>query len=146
MMGALQDEITSDPLNSGYGAMLPDQPGHVVAMLNAPTQTMVRERFITARGILAEVEGGAHILDKLEAIAPNVPEVKWAMRFLIGETGIDIGHPRTRALLQVLADQGVLTQAEADNVLALAVQPASRAEVLGIAPVTEDALRADGVI
>ncbi|MEY8688452.1 MAG: hypothetical protein AB9M53_01050 [Leptothrix sp. (in: b-proteobacteria)] len=142
----LASEIQNDPIGLGYAALLPDQPGHVVELMNARTQTMVRERFVTARGILAEVPGGAQILDKLEAVAPAVPEVKWALRFLVGELGIDIGHAQTRALIQALADQHVLTADDAAALLALAVQPASRAEVLGLAPITEEALRAAGVL
>lgn len=145
-MSALAAEIADDPLGLGYAQHLPDCPGIVVDLLNARTQSAPQPRMVTARGILADVAGGAQILDKLEAMAPVVPEVRWAMKFMVGDQGIDIGHPRTRALIDALAQQGALTRGEADDLLALAVQPCSRADLIGRGTVTEADLRAAGVI
>jgi hypothetical protein len=145
-MTTLADEIADDPAGMGYAQHLPDCPGLVVDLLNARTQMAPQSRMVTARGILADVAGGAAILDKLEAVGAQVPEVRWAMKFMVGDQGIDIGHPRTRGLVQALGAQGVLTQGEADALLALAVQPCSRADLIGLPTVTEADLRSAGVI
>lgn len=140
----LQAELQGDPADLGYAAHLPDAPGQIVDLLNAPTQTMVRERFVTARTVLAELDNGATILDKLEAAAASTPAVKWAMRFMLSDPGIDVGHPRTQGLLEQLAVAGVLTVDEASDVQMMALLPASRAEALfgAGARITEDDVRA----
>ena len=145
-MSALAAEIADDPMGLGYSQHLPDCPGLVVDLLNARTQPAPQSRMVTARGILADLPEGAQILDKLEAIGAAVPEVRWAMKFMVGGEGIDVGHPRTRALINALAQQGALTRGEADDLLDLAVQPCSRADVIGLGTVTEADLRAAGVI
>lgn len=128
----------------GYAAFVSDAPGQVVNLLNQPTFTMVKSRFITARTILAELGiAGAIILEKLSgfvALDPTTlpPEAqalrvatKWAMRFIESEgLGIDIGHPNTVAILDGLQAAGVLTIDEANAAKGLAIQPASRLEVL----------------
>jgi hypothetical protein len=143
-MSILSDEITNDPEGKGYAALLPEQPGRVVELLNAYTETKVKTRLITARGILSDYPGGpvgaATVLDKLEAAAPNVPALKWAWKFITAE-GIDIGHAATQGMLDTLATANVLTTTEATNLKALALQPASRAEVLGLPTITEELLR-----
>lgn len=139
-MTALSQELAADPAGLGYAAHLPDSPGLVVDLLNAPTRTAIKPRFVTARGVLAEVDGGAQILDKLEALSAGVSEVKWAMKFLLTD-GIDVGHPRTRALLDQLAAGGGITADEAGALKALAIQPVSRAEELGLGVITEADVR-----
>lgn len=139
---SLASELLYDPATLGYSQWRPDAPGKIVELINARTFTMEKTRMVSARTVLAEVEGGAAILDKLEAAAGAVTEVKWAMRFMTGEEGIDIGHPRTRGLLDQLALGEVMTQDDADALKAMAIQPASRAEVLGFQRVTEADVRA----
>lgn len=143
-MSILSDEITNDPTGKGYAAFLPDQPGKVVDLLNAYNETKVKARMITARGILSDYPGGpveaATVLDKLDTAAPTIPALRWAWAFIKGE-GIDIGHPATQAMLDTLATATVLTSTEAANLKSLAVQPASRAEVLGLPLITEKILR-----
>ncbi len=143
-MSVLSDEITNDPAGKGYAAFLPDQPGRVVDLLNALTETKHKARMITARGILSDYPGGpvaaALVLDKLEAAAPSVPALKWAFGFLKTE-GLDIGHPATQGMIDQLATASVITADEAANLKALSLQPASRAEVLGLPVITEQILR-----
>lgn len=143
-MSILSDEIDNDPTGKGYAAFLPDQPGHVVELLNAQTETMVKTRMITARGILSDYPGGptaaATVLDKLDTAAPNIPALKWAWTFIKGE-GLDIGHSATQGMLDSLATASVITTTEADNLKSLAVQTASRAEVLDLPFITERILR-----
>jgi hypothetical protein len=139
-----------------YAPYLPDDTPAICALLNALSTTMVKEKFVTARSVLASLGApGAVTLTRLEEFAatpmPSDPpvaamhcSVKWAMRFLAGETGIDVGHATTRGLLDALVTATVITQAEADAIKALAVQPASRAEVLfgAGARVTDSDIRA----
>lgn len=135
-MSVLSDEINNDPLNRGYAQHIPDSPGVISDMLNSIDYTMVKTKFVTARGVLAEYgSAGAAVLDKIDAAGASDSAVKWAMKFVTSEPGIDVGHPTTRSLLNGMVPT-VLTQAEADMLLNMAVQPASRAEVLGIGYVT----------
>lgn len=94
----------------------------LAAALNAEGFTAPQQRFITARAVLAGCADGAQILDKLEAAASVSSEVKWAVRFLGLDAGIDIGDPYAQATLDKLALGNVLTPAEAGQVKTLAFQ------------------------
>ena len=130
----LKPEIVDDPLFQGYSAFLPDSTGWVANMLNERKFQAVKTRMVTARGIMASYgigpTQGALFLDKLESLSANIPALKWAMKFLQQETGIDVGEPATQIMLTSLIGVGGITQAEVDGVKAMAIQPASRAEVL----------------
>ena len=135
-MSVLSDELNNDPLARGYAQYIPDNPGALAQMMNAADYTMVKTKFVTARGVLAEYgEAGASVLDKIDAAGASDSAVKWAMKFVTSEPGIDVGHPTTRSLLNGMVP-AVLTQAEADMLLNMAIQPASRADVLGLGYVT----------
>jgi hypothetical protein len=138
-MSTLQTELTTDPLNRGYAQHIPDCPGILVNLLNEPVYQKHKTRFVTARTVLAEVAGGAEILDKLELAAQSNSAVKWAMRFVTTD-GIDVGYLGTQQLLDSLVGT-TLTQAECDAIKNLALQSASRAEVLGLGYVTEQQVR-----
>jgi hypothetical protein len=125
----LKIEISS----AEYAGKSDDQ---VAAILNDPRLQAVRSRFITARSMLAELPSAAVILDKLEAAAAIISAVKWAMVYLKGDTGIDVGHPGTIAQLDALAAAGVLSSDEAAAVKNMALQPASPAELLGLGTVS----------
>ena len=131
-LSALADEIRNDPLGLGYAAYLADAPGRVVDLINAPTQTMIKSRYVTARTILAECADGAAILDALQAIAQNVSAVKWMMVFLQQNSGMDAGHPRTVANIDALVVGGALPATFAGQIKDMVRQPAGRAEALGL--------------
>lgn len=130
----LKQEIVDDPLSQGYSAFLPDSTGWVANMLNERKFQAAKTRMVTARGIMASYgigpTQGALFLDKLESLSANIPALKWAMKFLQQETGIDVGESATQIMLTSLIGVGGITQAEIDGVKAMAIQPASRAEVL----------------
>lgn len=130
----LKQEIVDDPLFQGYSAFLPDSTGWVANMLNERKFQAFKTRMVTARGIMASYgigpTQGALFLDKLESLSANIPALKWAMKFLQQETGLDVGEPATQTMLTSLIGVGGITQAEVDGVKAMAIQPASRAEVL----------------
>jgi hypothetical protein len=141
-MSSLQSELQNDPLNRGYAAFISDAPGVLAEMMNARIYSMAKEKFVSARTVLAEHGvAGAQILDKLESASSSNSAVKWAMRFVTQDAGIDIGHPTTRSLLDSMIPAGVLTQAEVNLLKDMAIQPASRAEILGIGYVNEQDVR-----
>lgn len=130
----LKAELQADPAGRGYVAHVPHAPGALADLLNAQSTTLAKSRMITARGIMASYglgpAAGAAFLDKLEVLASSVPAIKWAMKFLQTEAGIDVGEPATQAMLTSLVGVGGITADDVNGVKAMALQPASRAEVL----------------
>lgn len=141
---ALSAELVNDPYGKGYATLLPDSPGSVAELLNAQTESMPKSRMLTERGILASYGlgpvAGSAFLDKLDTIAAsgaeNTAPLKRMMKYLYGESGVDIGDAATRDQLDALVEAGGITQVEAAGIKAMAIQPASRAEVLGLPFVT----------
>ena len=133
-LAQLKTELQTDPAGLGYAPHIPHAPGMLAVLLNAKASTMAKSRMITARGIMASYglgpSAGAAFLDKMESLAANVPAIKWALKFLQTEAGIDIGEPATQLMLTSLIGVGGITADEVNGVKALALQPASRAEVL----------------
>lgn len=129
---ALKTEILTGPLAA---ELVGKSDNEISDVLNDMRYTAVKSRFITVRTMLAELAGTGAIIDKLDVAAASIPEVREALRYLRGETGIDVGHPGTIAQLDALVAGGVLTNDEAESVKAMAMQPISRAELLGWQPV-----------
>lgn len=144
-MTTLSDELANDPMGLGYAQWLPNSPGMVVQLINAPSFAMVKSLMMSERGILAQYPDGPvaadAVLTKLDTFAqtqqPLASVVKRALRFLGDPEGIDMGSPATQAMLDAVQQAGVLTADETTKLKALAMQPASRAEVLGLGMVTE---------
>lgn len=95
----------------------------LAAILSAG-RTSIQSRFVTARTILAEVSGGAALLDKMQNLGSTLPAVRYAMTFLNQESGIDIGHAATQGMVDQLVGGGALTASEGAALKNLAVQPA----------------------
>ena len=96
-----------------------------IAALVSAGRLSVQSRFVTARTVLAECGMlGASILDALEAAAAGNSAVKWAVRFLGQDSGINVGDPTTQYMIDQLAEGGVLTPDQASALKNLAVQPA----------------------
>lgn len=132
----LKDEISNGPLAAECAAEGTDEG--IAALLNrADTQHAV-ETWINARTLLAELGAsmGATILDKLEAAAGQSSPVKWMMKFLCTDTGIDIGHPNTQGQIDTLVTAGVLTEAEGTALKNMAVKECSRAQIVGLGTVS----------
>lgn len=129
-MGTLEEELASDPLGMGYATMT---DGELEAVLNAKTRTRIVEARVGYGAILSALgaSAGAALLDALEATAGSNSPVKWAMRLLAADN-LDIGNLTTRAQIDALAAAGVMTAAQATTLKALAEQPCSRAEELGV--------------
>jgi hypothetical protein len=142
----LSDEITLDPTGKGYANYLPDAPGVVCDLLNTPTETMAKERWVTALTILSKCELGVSIIRKLKALESQDAVVEVAWNRLNGDPGLNVNDPATRMYLDQLVREDELTAEEVAQLKALAMQPASRAEVLGLPPVTEIDLIEAGVV
>lgn len=131
----LKNEILNGPL---AGEFVDKSDDEIAAILNSPRYPMIQSRFVTARTLLAELTNGAALLDKLTAIATQVSAVKWAMKFLESEGGIDIGHPSTQAQIDALVTGKALTIAEGEELKSLAITNVSRAEIVGLENVSYD--------
>lgn len=145
-MSVLSDEITNDPTGKGYATFLPDQPGHVVALLNDQTETMYKSPNMVTERTIMELPPtlSRSILTKFRAFATQDILVEKAVNFLGKPEGIDGGHPNTHAMLDQLALVPAPNGFTAEEVTALknlSLKPASRAEVLGLPYITEEILR-----
>jgi len=101
----------------------------IADIFNASSGTRLVERYENAIGIMSALGAvtGAAILEKLDQAKAGIPALKWAMLAMDDPQGINLGDPETQAMLDDLATGGVITQAEADAVKALAIQPSSLA-------------------
>lgn len=129
-MGTLTEELASDPLGMGYATMT---DGELEATLNAKTRTRLVSTQIGFGAVMSALgaSAGAALLDTIEVAAVSNSPVKWAMRLLAADN-LDIGNLETRAQIDALAAAGVMTEAQAATLKALAEQPCSRAEELGL--------------
>ena len=101
----------------------------IAAIFNLPTGTRLVERFENAIGIMSALGAvtGATILEKLDQAKASIPALKWAMLAMDDPQGVNLGDPETQDMLDGLATANVITQAEADAIKALAIQPSSLA-------------------
>jgi hypothetical protein len=104
-------------------AALPDW--QVAAILNAPDSSLPEilelvPRMIGPGTIMNELgaAAGAAALDALEALAAQVPHVKWAMILMKGG-GLDVGSAVVREQIDGLVPAQIITQAQADQLKAL---------------------------
>jgi hypothetical protein len=140
----LKNELKTDPYNLGYSAYLLVSNGIVCDLLNSNKFTMPKTKYASARSILSGAclgaINGAAFLEKLVALAPSVPAIKWALIFLQTEAGVDVGDPAAQDMLTQLTGMGGITPTEVQAVKNLAMQPASRAELLfGVGTILEEA-------
>jgi hypothetical protein len=134
---SLRDEIHSDPTGKGYATFLPASPGTVAAMLNAPTETMVKTIHSTTGQAWAAAGPYAAIVDA----SNNVSHPCRASCLVLRDTfasGVDISLDRADmiGMLAAWVAAGICTAAQRDDLLEKATQPASRMEKLGLPPAT----------
>ena len=127
----LRDEILARP---DCAAAVDARDLDAIAALVSVGRTSVQPRFVTARTVLAECGvHGPDILGALEAAAAGNSAVKWAVRFLGQDSGINVGDPATQYMIDQLAAGATpaLSAEQAAALKNLAVQPApvSRLEV-----------------
>ena len=94
----------------------------LAAALNAEGLMAPRQRFITARAVMAACPGGIDILDALENASAN-RAVSWALKFLGQEAGLDIGDPFTQGMVDQLVQGHVLTDEQGNALKAMSLQP-----------------------
>lgn len=101
----------------------------IADIFNAPVDTRLVERFENAIGIMSALGAvtGATILEKLDAAKGQIPALKWAMLAMASDVGLNLGDPETQQMLDAMVVANVITQAEAESVKSLAVQPSSLA-------------------
>lgn len=140
----LADELKTDPLARGYASHLPDDPQRAVDLLTAPVFSMPNT--ITAGQALMWAATGplASITDTSNNI--NSPLRSSCLAFLLAmKAGRDVHMEAANVRLQLdaWAQAGLITAQERDALVALATQPASRANIIGIpAPDTRDIINA----
>lgn len=134
---SLKSELIEDPAGLGYAEHRPHAPGALADLLNkVGTGLVVREYWLTDRALVADIvpaHGTAmsdSILTKLEqADASSKTVERMVSRLYNDARGLNFGDEALRAMLSSWAGV-VLTQAEADALLALPMRNGSRAEVL----------------
>lgn len=95
----------------------------LAAALNAEERRESGERYVTLRTILAECTNGRSIVGALRQAAVSDAIVEESLNFLRSDSGFDVGHPETAVDIDRLVTAGVLTQAWADQMKALALRP-----------------------
>jgi hypothetical protein len=142
----LDDEVATDPTGKGYAALLPDQPGHVVDLLNALTETMRKERLITNL-TLSSVLGvtlARSIRTKLNVFATTDIIIADFVSAMGAQPGSNIGDPETIEMIDYLVTvQDGFTPEEAAALKLMSLQSTSRAEALGLPRITEAMLRGE---
>jgi len=141
-MTTLSDELHTDPAGLGYAKFLPAAPGSVVELLNAPTQSMVKAIKSTTAQAWAATGPYANIVDASEEKTHPCRASCLILRDTLA-SGVDIHMemPDVQSMFKAWIAAGICTQVQADALYARAMQPASRAEVLGLAVVTEEQVR-----
>ncbi|MFQ5433932.1 MAG: hypothetical protein ACE5FD_03565 [Anaerolineae bacterium] len=133
---ALKAEIINDPLNRGYSAMTDQQI--IDSLTKTIDRVIVGPKVVGALGIMREIgpSKGASILDKLESAAASNSTLKWVMKELT-MSGIDMGHPVTRAQIDALVTAGVLTASDGAALKSIAEKTVSRAEELQLGDISK---------
>jgi len=141
---ALRAELTNDPKARGYGAHLPGDPARVIELLTAPTETMLGPLRSTTAKAWAARGPYARIVDASNDAAHACRASCLVIResFACGDM-IHVEEGDLQDMLGAWIAHGVATQAEVDALYALAMQPASRGDVIGVpAPSARDIIDA----
>lgn len=117
----LRDRILARP--DLQGALQARDFDTLAAGLNAQAPLVVQSRFVTMRTVVSECDDANSIITALTAAAAQLPVVAEMLRFLRSDSGMDVGHPRTQAQLDEMAQAGLLTTTQAQALKALALQP-----------------------
>lgn len=152
----LRAELASDPASLGYAQHIPHAPGVLAGLLTEQRFSAPRPRRVTARAVLNELGlTGAALLGALKRFAARTDlegpaeelreATAWAMTFLAdlsADGGLDLGVPSTDGIVALHVAGGTLPPEWAAALHSMTLQPASRADVLGLGPVVEADVRA----
>lgn len=124
----LRTELQTDPLGLGYAQHLPNGEAALMALLNDKTRTVPFARDIGNGSILETIglAAGNALLDVIN----NVSDFRH-VKPLVEQGRLVSSSPLVIATIQSLVPS-VLTQAQANALIALGTTPASRAEELGL--------------
>ena len=133
---SLKNEIINDPLTRGYSGMTDQQI--VDSLTLTVDRPIIHNVNIGSLGIMREIGPtlGATILDKLEAAATVDSRLKWFMREL-NTNGIDIGNAVTRATIDELVTNSVITATEGAALKGISEKMVSRAEEQGFTDLSD---------
>ncbi len=114
---------------------MPKDPNYLIKdsaiadIFNAPVGTRLVERFENFVGLMAALGIPTYgaIMAKLKAAAQTDDLLADFMLAIRSDTGINFGDPATHTALDGMVTAGVFTQAEADLLKGLAIQPSSLA-------------------
>lgn len=141
---SLADELKNDPLACGYAGHLPQDPQRVVELLTAQSYMMLKP--ITAALALTWAAAGpmAAITDASNNVAHAARASCLAfLAAVAARVDIDMGDPNVKSQFDAWLQIGLISQQAHDSIIAMATQPASRADVLGIpAPSARDIINA----
>lgn len=114
-----------------------EAPADVAVWANDKTEVVYEDKFITERRIYTEFGPvrGEQILQGFEMAAQSDPVAARILVWLKSDAGVNIGDAQAEVLLAGWVNAGLITQAEADQLRALAARPASPAEVAGFGTV-----------
>ena len=119
------EQLKKELANSKYDEL---SDVEVAKVLNKNDNTLFVSRKVSYLEILNECAGAGEILDIIEA--STLPDVRWAM-VGIKSDGIDIGHPKTRAMIDKLVEDGIFTTTQGAALIAMAPTQ-SKAQSLGL--------------
>lgn len=144
-LSKLREEIRDDPLQRDYSAKTNKE---VAVSLMTEDRPYVYSRRVTWRDALADLGPtvGASIKNKLtDSASPgSVLSLSLSMLGEYGDGGgLDVGHENTRAIIDSLVTDGILTSDEGTSLKGMAEGTRSRAAELGLGKVrTGDVKRA----
>jgi hypothetical protein len=119
------EQLKKELANSKYNEL---SDSDAADLLNANDGTLFASRKVSYLEILNECAGAGEILDIIEA--STLPDVRWAM-VGIKSDGIDIGHPKTRAMIDKLVADEIFTTIQGMALTAMAPTQ-SKAQSLGL--------------
>lgn len=146
-LARLAAEVRNDPVGRGYGAHLPDSPGAVVDLLTALGDFMVGPLRSTTAKAWAATGPYAAIVDASNNVSHPCRASCLVIRdsFSCGDP-IHIESSDLQQMLAAWVVSGICTQGQVDDLYERAKQPASRAQVLGLPPITVHDLINAGVV
>lgn len=142
--------LTQELQDPKYAQYIPNSTGTIVDLLNQKgAATKIVSRPIGIGTIMDSLgpDAGAALLDTLESLKASVRPIYWAF-YLLEKGDLDIGLASTRAAIDGLVTNGIMTEQVGTLLKNLANAPASRAEELfgANSVVTEqDVIQAIGV-
>lgn len=143
-LAILKSELDNDPLNLGYASMLARGTGELPAVLNAPNRDIVLDKWLTDRGMASEIVP-LHGVAECDALFTKFDEMSQASvtvkrmvnRLYTDVQGLNFGDAGLRAMFNGWLSMSIITQSQADMLLALGVGKGSRAQELLGKNVTE---------